>query len=142
MRIEHAYRACVYDVRKGMRSSKPKSQNTPELLEFHPYHHTHGATFRIAYHLTAIHEKQPSYLLVLSTLQVGTSLLFAWDMSGKVGVWVIDFGKTLTASKPIDHRSTWVLGKRSSHVEHKQRWRSCNAPFFPRESRRRIPCGD
>ena len=43
-------------------------------------------------------------------MQVGTSLLFAWDMTGKVGVWVIDFGKTQAASKAIDHRRPWVLG--------------------------------
>ncbi|XP_030637239.1 inositol-trisphosphate 3-kinase C isoform X2 [Chanos chanos] len=45
---------------------------------------------------------------------VGSSLLFVHDRSGKVGVWMIDFGKTVPLPSPLilDHRSPWVEGNR------------------------------
>ncbi|KAI4886816.1 hypothetical protein NFI96_018383 [Prochilodus magdalenae] len=45
---------------------------------------------------------------------VGSSLLFVHDHSGRVGVWMIDFGKTVPLSPPLtlDHRSPWVEGNR------------------------------
>ncbi|XP_066923835.1 inositol-trisphosphate 3-kinase B-like isoform X1 [Clytia hemisphaerica] len=43
---------------------------------------------------------------------IGSSLLFVHDTKGKVGVWLIDFGKTvpLTNGMVIDHKSPWSLG--------------------------------
>ena len=43
---------------------------------------------------------------------IGSSLLFVHDAKGKVGVWLIDFGKTvpLTNGTVIDHKSPWSLG--------------------------------
>jgi hypothetical protein len=41
---------------------------------------------------------------------VGTSLLFAKDANGQVGVWVIDFGKTSECTKAIDHQTPWEMG--------------------------------
>lgn len=43
---------------------------------------------------------------------IGSSLLFVHDAKGKVGIWLIDFGKTvpLTNGTVIDHKSPWSLG--------------------------------
>jgi hypothetical protein len=41
---------------------------------------------------------------------VGTSLLFAKDAKGQVGVWVIDFGKTTASTIPITHSLEWEMG--------------------------------
>lgn len=43
---------------------------------------------------------------------VGSSLLFVHDQSGRAGVWMIDFGKTVSMPPPLtlDHRSLWVEG--------------------------------
>ncbi|XP_047462267.1 inositol-trisphosphate 3-kinase C [Mugil cephalus] len=45
---------------------------------------------------------------------VGSSLLFVHDWTGKTGVWMIDFGKTVTLPPPLtlDHRTPWVEGNR------------------------------
>ncbi|XP_067113277.1 inositol-trisphosphate 3-kinase C [Osmerus mordax] len=45
---------------------------------------------------------------------VGSSLLFVHDGTGKVGVWMIDFGKTVPLPTPLtlDHRTPWVEGNR------------------------------
>ncbi|KAI5625113.1 inositol-trisphosphate 3-kinase C [Silurus asotus] len=45
---------------------------------------------------------------------VGSSLLFVHDRSGRAGVWMIDFGKTMPVPPPLtlDHRSPWVEGNR------------------------------
>lgn len=45
---------------------------------------------------------------------VGSSLLFVHDGSGKTGVWMIDFAKTvaLPPHLTVDHRSPWVEGNR------------------------------
>ncbi|ROL47553.1 Inositol-trisphosphate 3-kinase C [Anabarilius grahami] len=45
---------------------------------------------------------------------VGSSLLFVHDLTGKAGIWMIDFGKTVPMSPPLtlDHRSPWVEGNR------------------------------
>lgn len=45
---------------------------------------------------------------------VGSSLLFVHDQSGRAGVWMIDFGKTVSVPPPLtlDHRSPWVEGNR------------------------------
>lgn len=45
---------------------------------------------------------------------VGSSLLFVHDCSGKTGVWMIDFAKTLALPPhfSVDHRSPWVEGNR------------------------------
>lgn len=45
---------------------------------------------------------------------VGSSLLFIHDRTGKAGVWMIDFGKTLPVAPPLtlDHRTPWVEGNR------------------------------
>eukprot|EP00050_Salpingoeca_kvevrii_P006834 m.292010 g.292010 ORF g.292010 m.292010 type:complete len:420 (+) comp12552_c0_seq1:306-1565(+) len=41
---------------------------------------------------------------------IGSSLLFIYDHTGKVGIWMIDFGKTSKVESPITHREDWVLG--------------------------------
>ncbi|XP_029029715.1 inositol-trisphosphate 3-kinase C [Betta splendens] len=45
---------------------------------------------------------------------VGSSLLFLHDWTGRTGVWMIDFGKTVALPPPLtlDHRSPWVEGNR------------------------------
>lgn len=45
---------------------------------------------------------------------VGSSLLFVHDATGKLGVWMIDFGKTVPLPTPqtLDHRTPWVEGNR------------------------------
>ncbi|XP_051960271.1 inositol-trisphosphate 3-kinase C-like [Xyrauchen texanus] len=45
---------------------------------------------------------------------VGSSLLFVHDQTGKAGIWMIDFGKTVPMPAPLtlDHRSPWVEGNR------------------------------
>lgn len=45
---------------------------------------------------------------------VGSSLLFVHDQTGKAGIWMIDFGKTVPMPPPLslDHRSSWVEGNR------------------------------
>lgn len=43
---------------------------------------------------------------------IGSSLLFIYDNAGRVGVWMIDFGKTSKVDMPISHRKPWVLGNR------------------------------
>lgn len=45
---------------------------------------------------------------------VGSSLLFVHDQSGKAGIWMIDFGKTVPMPSllTLDHRSPWVEGNR------------------------------
>ncbi|KTG40728.1 hypothetical protein cypCar_00011187 [Cyprinus carpio] len=45
---------------------------------------------------------------------VGSSLLFIHDLTGKAGIWMIDFGKTVPMPPPLtlDHRSPWVEGNR------------------------------
>ncbi|XP_053703736.1 inositol-trisphosphate 3-kinase C isoform X1 [Synchiropus splendidus] len=43
---------------------------------------------------------------------VGSSLLFVHDWTGRTGVWMIDFGKTVPLPPPgtLDHRTPWVQG--------------------------------
>lgn len=43
---------------------------------------------------------------------IGSSLLFIYDHTGRVGVWMIDFGKTSRVDMPITHRKPWELGNR------------------------------
>uniref|UniRef100_A0A3P8S8Q6 Kinase n=1 Tax=Amphiprion percula TaxID=161767 RepID=A0A3P8S8Q6_AMPPE len=45
---------------------------------------------------------------------VGSSLLFVHDWTGKTGVWMIDFGKTvsLPTHHTLDHRTPWAEGNR------------------------------
>ncbi|XP_056302626.1 inositol-trisphosphate 3-kinase C isoform X1 [Danio aesculapii] len=45
---------------------------------------------------------------------VGSSLLFVHDVTGKAGIWMIDFGKTVPMTPPLtlDHRSPWLEGNR------------------------------
>ncbi|XP_060791895.1 inositol-trisphosphate 3-kinase C [Neoarius graeffei] len=45
---------------------------------------------------------------------VGSSLLFVHDHSGRAGVWMIDFGKTVSMPPllMLDHRSPWLEGNR------------------------------
>ncbi|CAN9501717.1 unnamed protein product [Ophioblennius macclurei] len=45
---------------------------------------------------------------------VGSSLLFVHDYTGKTGVWMIDFGKTVTLPLhlTLDHRTPWAEGNR------------------------------
>ncbi|XP_065142893.1 inositol-trisphosphate 3-kinase C [Paramisgurnus dabryanus] len=45
---------------------------------------------------------------------VGSSLLFVHDQTGKAGIWMIDFGKTVPMTSPLtlDHRTPWVEGNR------------------------------
>ncbi|XP_052392490.1 inositol-trisphosphate 3-kinase C isoform X3 [Carassius gibelio] len=45
---------------------------------------------------------------------VGSSLLFIHDLTGKAGIWMIDFGKSVPMPPPLtlDHRSPWVEGNR------------------------------
>ncbi|TRY97888.1 hypothetical protein DNTS_034125 [Danionella cerebrum] len=47
-------------------------------------------------------------------LVVGSSLLFVHDLSGKAGIWMIDFGKTAALPAPLtlDHRTPWLEGNR------------------------------
>lgn len=41
---------------------------------------------------------------------IGSSLLFLYDQTGEVGVWMIDFGKTNRVKKPVSHHIEWTLG--------------------------------
>eukprot|EP00039_Didymoeca_costata_P019122 m.336338 g.336338 ORF g.336338 m.336338 type:complete len:396 (-) comp17819_c0_seq1:100-1287(-) len=41
---------------------------------------------------------------------IGSSLLFVYDDTGQVGIWMIDFGKTTKVEIPITHVKPWVLG--------------------------------
>lgn len=41
---------------------------------------------------------------------VGSSLLFVYDLTGNVGVWLIDFAKTSKARQPLSHRAPWIPG--------------------------------
>ncbi|XP_010897134.1 inositol-trisphosphate 3-kinase C isoform X2 [Esox lucius] len=45
---------------------------------------------------------------------VGSSLLFVHDGTGRTGVWMIDFGRTVPLPPPLtlDHRTSWVEGNR------------------------------
>ncbi|XP_064837544.1 inositol-trisphosphate 3-kinase C-like isoform X1 [Oncorhynchus masou masou] len=45
---------------------------------------------------------------------VGSSLLFVHDSTGKTGVWMIDFGRTVSLPPPLtlDHRTPWIEGNR------------------------------
>lgn len=43
---------------------------------------------------------------------IGSSLLFIYDHTGRVGVWMIDFGKTSRIETGITHREPWILGNR------------------------------
>ncbi|XP_014052364.1 inositol-trisphosphate 3-kinase C isoform X1 [Salmo salar] len=45
---------------------------------------------------------------------VGSSLLFVHDSTGKTGVWMIDFGRTVPLPPPLtlDHRTPWIEGNR------------------------------
>lgn len=41
---------------------------------------------------------------------IGTSILFIYDHTGRAGLWMIDFAKTLQVSTPLTHSQPWVLG--------------------------------
>eukprot|EP00730_Choanoeca_flexa_P015627 TRINITY_DN7218_c0_g1_i3.p1 TRINITY_DN7218_c0_g1~~TRINITY_DN7218_c0_g1_i3.p1 ORF type:complete len:417 (+),score=88.78 TRINITY_DN7218_c0_g1_i3:218-1468(+) len=41
---------------------------------------------------------------------IGSSLLFIYDSTGKVGVWMIDFGKTSPVEHELSHDIPWRLG--------------------------------
>eukprot|EP00040_Diaphanoeca_grandis_P036893 m.237587 g.237587 ORF g.237587 m.237587 type:complete len:377 (+) comp33710_c2_seq2:265-1395(+) len=43
---------------------------------------------------------------------VGSSLLFLYDQTGRVGIWMIDFGKTEMVEVSINHRVPWKLGNK------------------------------
>lgn len=43
---------------------------------------------------------------------IGSSLLFIYDSTCRVGVWMIDFGKTSPTETPLNHRIKWELGNR------------------------------
>lgn len=54
------------------------------------------------------------FLTSVSLQVVGSSLLFVHDRTGKTGIWMIDFGKTvaLPPHMRLDHRAPWVEGNR------------------------------
>eukprot|EP01147_Barroeca_monosierra_P000282 gene282-3654_t len=43
---------------------------------------------------------------------IGSSLLFIYDSSGSVGIWLIDFGKTSRSEQPLQHDVRWTMGTR------------------------------
>ncbi|EGD81434.1 hypothetical protein PTSG_02155 [Salpingoeca rosetta] len=43
---------------------------------------------------------------------IGSSLLFIYDSTGAVGIWMIDFGKTSKTDSPLKHDVRWTMGTR------------------------------
>ena len=43
---------------------------------------------------------------------IGSSLLFIYDSTGAVGIWMIDFGKTSRTEHPMQHDVRWTMGTR------------------------------
>jgi len=83
----------------------------PSIAECHDCHPREMARSLLR-QLQALREALTSSAIFPKTEFIGSSLFFAADTNGKVGVWMIDFNITSVCDSGLKHDVPWEVGNR------------------------------
>lgn len=103
------------ELRSDFKMAKSREEVQAIILSFlppptEPFHRV--IRERILQRLVDLHATTERSRFFYEHELIGSSLLFVYDHTGRVGVWMIDFGKTSRVETTITHRDPWILGNR------------------------------